>query len=527
MITGAGRVGIGQSSQTAGFQISQRADFFEAEVGLETTLNRPIINTRDEPHADASRHRRLHVITGDANLSEISTYLKVGTASWVLRVIEAGELGQRSAARRAGRRDACGQPRPELRAAADLHSGGRAYGRRPAGDLPGARAGSITSGSPTSSPRRPGSRPRTSSPAGRTSSTRSATDLFRLADQLDWVAKLKLMESYRERDGLGWDAPKLALIDLQYADVDPRRSLYSALVAKGRMRRLVTDEEIERARTTPPEDTRAYFRGRVMEKFGRSVVAASWDSVIFDVPGRPALQRVPLLDPLRGTREQVGADDRQLRRRDRRCSPPSAADLAHAIPSPGCDSDLSVDRPGSTSATRRASAAWSVAMTRLVGHAAGGCPPTPTRQEVTAMAESEQSQRKARRSEDTRGRGARAHRLSATRPSWTPRSTRCWTRSTTCSRSMPRSSSARSSRRAASERSSTQWSGLPPTASRRGHVVLRRLRRARRAERAAVSARAGESGVGRAGARTAPRSSRRPSRAASWSPATGAPRWAT
>ena len=93
VITGAGRVGVGQSSQTPGFQISQRADFFEAEVGLETTLNRPIINTRDEPHADASRHRRLHVITGDANLSEISTYLKLGTASWVLRVIEAGELG--------------------------------------------------------------------------------------------------------------------------------------------------------------------------------------------------------------------------------------------------------------------------------------------------------------------------------------------------------------------------------------------------------------------------------------------------
>ena len=96
------------------------------------------------------------------------------------------------------------------------------------------------------------------------------------------------------------------MIDLQYADVDPRRSLYAALLAKGKMRRLVTDEEVERARTTPPEDTRAYFRGRVMEKFGRSVVAASWDSVIFDVHGRPALQRVPLLDPLRGTREQVG-----------------------------------------------------------------------------------------------------------------------------------------------------------------------------------------------------------------------------
>ena len=93
VFTGAGRVGIGQASQTSGFQISQRADFFEAEVGLETTLNRPIINTRDEPHADAAKHRRLHVITGDANLSETSTWLKVGTAAWVLRVIEAGTLG--------------------------------------------------------------------------------------------------------------------------------------------------------------------------------------------------------------------------------------------------------------------------------------------------------------------------------------------------------------------------------------------------------------------------------------------------
>ncbi len=115
------------------------------------------------------------------------------------------------------------------------------------------------------------------------------------------------MESYRSRDGLGWDSPKLALIDLQYCDVDPRRSLYRALVRKGKIRRLLTDDEVERARTQPPEDTRAYFRGRVTEKFGSSVVAASWDSVIFDVPGRPALQRIPLLDPLRGTREQVGA----------------------------------------------------------------------------------------------------------------------------------------------------------------------------------------------------------------------------
>src|SRR5580704_2407262 len=92
VVCGAGRVGRGADGREEGFQISQRADFFEVEVGLETTLKRPIINTRDEPHADPDKYRRLHVILGDANLSEISTYLKLGTTSLVLAMIEAGFL---------------------------------------------------------------------------------------------------------------------------------------------------------------------------------------------------------------------------------------------------------------------------------------------------------------------------------------------------------------------------------------------------------------------------------------------------
>src|SRR5207237_1680637 len=88
-----GRVGMGQDGSQPGFQISQRADFFEVEVGLETTQKRPIINTRDEPHADADKYRRLHVIIGDANLSEISTYLKGGTTAMIMKVIEEKALG--------------------------------------------------------------------------------------------------------------------------------------------------------------------------------------------------------------------------------------------------------------------------------------------------------------------------------------------------------------------------------------------------------------------------------------------------
>src|SRR4029450_11877418 len=88
VICGAGRVGIGQDGHSARFQLNQRADFFEVEVALETTLKRPIINTRDEPHADAEKYRRLHVILGDANLAELATYLKVGTTALMLGMIE-------------------------------------------------------------------------------------------------------------------------------------------------------------------------------------------------------------------------------------------------------------------------------------------------------------------------------------------------------------------------------------------------------------------------------------------------------
>jgi proteasome accessory factor A len=133
-----------------------------------------------------------------------------------------------------------------------------------------------------------------------------AEDPMSLAGELDWVAKLSLLEGYRDREGLDWSAPKLQLVDLQYTDVRPDKGLYNRLVARGRMRRLVSDEEIARAVTEPPTDTRAYFRGRCLSKYAKDVAAASWDSVIFDV-GRDTLQRVPMMEPLRGTKAHVDA----------------------------------------------------------------------------------------------------------------------------------------------------------------------------------------------------------------------------
>jgi len=304
LICGAGRVGIGQDGREHGFQLSQRADYFEVEVGLETTLKRPIINTRDEPHADPEKYRRLHVIIGDANLSEISTYLKIGSATLVLAMIEDGWLRQNGidlavenpvAALRAVSHDPSLQHQVHLRdgrkmTAVQLQMEYCEQARKHVED----RLGSDVD-------------PQTADVLSRWESTldRLESDPMSLADELDWVAKLKLLEGYRQRENLDWDAPKLHLVDLQYADVRQDKGLYNRLVARGSMKTLVTEQEVQAAIMNPPEDTRAYFRGRCLQKFPSEVAAASWDSVIFDI-GRESLQRVPTLEPLRGTKAHVG-----------------------------------------------------------------------------------------------------------------------------------------------------------------------------------------------------------------------------
>src|ERR1700678_587106 len=302
VVCGAGRVGIGADGRGSGFQISQRADFFEVEVGLETTLKRPIINTRDEPHADPEKYRRLHVILGDANMSEISTYLKVGTTSLVLAMIEDKFFGVDLsvdgpvAELRAISHD------PSLRRLVTLRDGRKMtaiqlqceyleLARKYVEDRFGADVDACTA-----------------DVLERWESVlaRLADDPMQLSRELDWVAKLELLEGYRSRDGLGWDHPRLQLVDLQYSDVRPDRGLYNRLGGPGRGGRPTRDATIERAVDNPPEDTRAYFRGRCLRQYPDSVAAASWDSVIFDIPGRESLQRVPTLEPLRGTKAHVG-----------------------------------------------------------------------------------------------------------------------------------------------------------------------------------------------------------------------------
>lgn len=296
---GAGKLG-GEASwderSRNRYQITQRADFFEAEVGLETTLKRPIINTRDEPHADPEKYRRLHVIVGDANMSEVATLLKVGATSLILKMIEDDDV-------------------PDLTLAspvASLHDVSR--------DLECSVPIRLADGRQLTAIQMQWEYlERAKKYVEREDTTADnlevlerwegvltalEDDPMQLSRELDWVAKYRLLEGYRERDGLDWSDAKLRLIDLQYHDVRRDKGLYHRLAASGKVERLVSEDEVERAVMEPPHHTRAYFRGRCIGRFPDAIAAASWDSIIFDT-GAEALQRVPMREPLRGTKDHV------------------------------------------------------------------------------------------------------------------------------------------------------------------------------------------------------------------------------
>ncbi|MGH2693879.1 MAG: depupylase/deamidase Dop [Actinomycetota bacterium] len=294
---GAGKVGAENGAEQIDYQISQRADFFEVEVGLETTFKRPIINTRDEPHADPEKYRRLHVIVGDANMAELSTYLKVGTTALVLKMIEDDFItddlslaepvrAMRHVSHDPACREVVEQSDGRKLTAVELQWEYFRLAKKYAQDVEPEdwaedvldRWEAVLEG--------------------------LEVDPLSLSKQLDWVAKLSLMEAYRERDGLDWNHPKLRMIDLQYHDVRRPRSLYWKLAGSNKIERLVTDDEVEHAVDHPPEDTRAYFRGECLRRFSDAIVAASWDSLIFDSGDEP-LRKVPTIEPTRGTRAHV------------------------------------------------------------------------------------------------------------------------------------------------------------------------------------------------------------------------------
>jgi proteasome accessory factor A len=300
IVVGAGKVGCelpGLTADDVPYQISQRADFFEEEVGLETTLKRPIINTRDEPHCDPTKYRRLHVIVGDANMSETATYVKLGATSILLAMIEDDQLGddlalanpvsairqishdpslQRTVLLRNGQRATALEIQWQLLERAQKYE--RTHGLDPVDAAVGREVLVLWEGILAGLERDPDT----------------------VAHQVDWVAKQRVVRGFAERHDARPTDARLKALDLQYHDLRPEK----CLATRVGLDTLVTEAEVRDAITNPPHDTRAYFRGRCLAKWPDAVVAANWDSLVFDI-GRDPLRRVPMMEPLRGTAESV------------------------------------------------------------------------------------------------------------------------------------------------------------------------------------------------------------------------------
>ena len=295
---GAGKVGSefeGMPNNSVPFQLSQRADFFEEEIGLETTLKRPIVNTRDEPHCDPTKYRRLHVIVGDANMSEVATFLKLGTTAILLSMIEDEQfeddlvLATPVSAIRQVSHD------PTLKQKILLDSG-KTYTALNLQEILCERAEKYADRFGLES---------VGQEDGKLilSRWREALEGLRqdpstMSHVIDWVAKKRIVDGIAERYDLRANDPRLKAIDLQYHDMRTEK----CLALRAGLETMTNPEDVLRATTTPPETTRAYFRGMCLQKWPTDVVAANWDSVVFDI-GRDPLRRVPMMEPLRGTRE--------------------------------------------------------------------------------------------------------------------------------------------------------------------------------------------------------------------------------
>ncbi|MFD7441178.1 Pup--protein ligase [Streptomyces sp. NPDC059909] len=254
LICGAGKVL--QTPRGAVYCVSQRAEHIWEGVSSATTRSRPIINTRDEPHADAERYRRLHVIVGDSNMSETTMLLKVGATDLVLRMIEAGTvmrdltLENPIRAIREVSHDITGQRKVRLasgREASALEVQ-REYYEKAVDfvDRRGIRTGTVA---------------QVLELWGRTLDAIEQEDLDRIGTEIDWVMKYKLIERYRAKHNMTMSHPRVAQIDLAYHDIHRRRGLYYLLEKKGQAARICNDLKIFEGKSVPPQTTRARLRG--------------------------------------------------------------------------------------------------------------------------------------------------------------------------------------------------------------------------------------------------------------------------
>ncbi|MDQ3199469.1 MAG: proteasome accessory factor PafA2 [Verrucomicrobiota bacterium] len=288
IFAGAGKMGIeaeGASGQPGTYQISQRADFFSVLVSIDTMNRRPLVNTRDEPHADASQYRRFHVILGDANMSEWATAMKVGTTALVLDLIEKGtapqiEIAQPIDATKSISRDQTYDWIIEL-------TDGRKISAIEVQRIYLAAAMKEAAADDREA--------KWLLREWETALNDLERDIRLCRDRVDWVAKKELLETFQREEQLSWIDPWLQSIDLEYHNIAPDAGLYYELVRQGTMRSIVTEAKVKQAIFSPPEDTRAYFRGRSVARFNAQIKSIQWDEIVFTVAGK--LRRVQLAQP--------------------------------------------------------------------------------------------------------------------------------------------------------------------------------------------------------------------------------------
>jgi Pup amidohydrolase len=278
---GAGKLGIegeGAAGQPGVYQISQRADFFSVLVSIDTMNRRPIVNTRDEPHADPGKYRRFHVILGDSNMNEFATALKIGTMAVVLDLIEKREapeleIAQPIDATKSISRDQTYDWIIELKdgrkiSAIDIQ---RMYLQKALKycDRDDPEVDWVLQ-------------------AWEQVLNDLEVDHIRCIDRIDWVAKKYLLNTFQENERLEWTDPWLQAIDLEYHNIAWEQGLYYELVRENRTRRFLTEDQIKTAIFMPPESTRAYFRGRAVARFNHYIQTIHWDEIVF---GKDSHQR--------------------------------------------------------------------------------------------------------------------------------------------------------------------------------------------------------------------------------------------
>jgi proteasome accessory factor A len=304
IFAGAGKMGV-EGEDAAGqpgvFQIAQRSDFFSVLCSIDTMNRRPLVNTRDEPHADAEKYRRFHVIIGDANMCQFATALKLGTTALVLDLIERGQA-------------------PKLELANPIETTRRLSRDQSLRWLIELRDGRTISAIDvqrlylTAARKHCAEDEETDWLLAEWESVLDdlATDHWRCRDRVDWVAKKFLLTTFQESEKLEWSDPWLQAIDLEYHNVSLEHGLYYELMRERQMRRIVSEDEIRIAIFQPPPTTRAYFRGRAVARFNCEIESIQWDEIVFNAHGQQ--HRVEMPRPAHDERqEKVNAAIREAK----------------------------------------------------------------------------------------------------------------------------------------------------------------------------------------------------------------------